>query len=507
MDVTIGTKTDAGKRENNEDAVLVVQPNTADLGADAIVIVADGMGGRASGEEASSLAVTSIRDTLLTLLKPSPTMPSYEEALTTAMRRANSAVYELARANTTSKGMGTTCVAAVIGKGSIAIAHVGDSRAYMLRDGLLRRLTDDHSYIHDQVKSGHLSDHDARHSRFRHVITKAIGIEAMVKPDIQLHAMAKGDSFLLCTDGMSNIVDEAGMIQIMSRARSAQEGVEYLVDAAIRGGSKDNVTGALMRIGIPDHPDAIINKALKQIEIEGINEDGTTPSHSADDDIDDTETVVLPSRPVLPWFLLGAVLGALIAAGALLFSGHVKGLTNAKTRKPVMAVAKLIDVDNLVYSAPRLLLIQPVIANLIAGSDAGVVVAEAETGNLLSISPSGEVRPAGHIDPKGSSTTGDRYMATDTRGYVYLTTPAVKMIRRVTPDGTIQRPIAQDLLDKPEALYIAKDGSIYVIDDGRLHYIKATPIVSAVPASGKPAGDARANSGPDATSKPASGAN
>ena len=232
MDVSLGAKTDAGRRENNEDAVLVLRSPNGELGADAVIVVADGMGGRAFGEDASSTAVKTVKATLLQLLKPGPAMPPVSDALATAIRRANSDVFELARSKSGQKGMGTTCVAAVIAGDTLTIAHVGDSRAYLLRDGLLRRLTEDHSYIHDQVKSGNLSDHDARTSRFRHVITKAIGIDATVNPDIQSHKIAEGDCLLFCTDGLSNTVDEAGMIQIMSRARTTQEAIEDLVDAA-----------------------------------------------------------------------------------------------------------------------------------------------------------------------------------------------------------------------------------------------------------------------------------
>jgi hypothetical protein len=282
--------------------------------------------------------------------------------------------------------------------------------------------------------------------------------------------------------------------------------VEYLVDAAIRGGSKDNVTGAFVRVGVPDHPDAVVKQAVKQIA-----ETAAVENEALRDEPLIEGSAVPETRPrsVLPWLVLGVVIGALACAAALILTGHVKGIHATSAKAPVVKPVppKPLDVDNLVYSAPHELLVQPVIGNLIAGSDAGVIVAQSESGNLLSISSTGEVRPAGHIDPKGVPAAGGRYMATDTRGYVYLTTPTVKMIRRVTPDGTIQRPICQDLIEKPEALYVAKDGSIYVIDDNKLMFIKATPMTVAVPASGKPAGDARPYLSAPLSTKPSSGAN
>ncbi|HEY3328743.1 MAG TPA: protein phosphatase 2C domain-containing protein [Capsulimonadaceae bacterium] len=471
MEVTIGIRTDRGKRENNEDAVLVIQPKAGEIGADAIVIVADGMGGRASGEEASAMAVSSIRETLVTLLKPGPNMPSYEDALSAAMRRANSAVFELAQAGTGNKGMGTTCVAAVLGKDGAVIAHVGDSRAYLLRDGLLRRLTEDHSYIHDQVKSGHLSDHDARHSRFRHVITKAIGIDASVKPDVHIHPLAVGDSLLLCTDGMSNVVDEAGMIQIMSRARSAQESVDFLVDAAIRGGSKDNVTGALVRVGIPDAPGAPGPRDVSSA--------AASPAPAS-------EPVVAPAsekRPIPrpPVWMLAGIIGILL--GALLVLLIVLPQLDHRPAKPtvIAPVTRPADIAHLTYANPRILLVQPVVSNLIAGGPQGVVVAESETGNLLSINSAGQVKSAGKIDPHASTPRDNRYIAVDAQGYIYLTTPASKLIRRTDPDGSNELAIARGQLTRPEALYVDASGNIYVIDDGRLEFIKASPPTASTP--------------------------
>src|SRR5579883_2413413 len=185
MKISAGARTDTGTRDNNEDSLAVLTNHKGDLRVDCVMIVADGMGGRAYGERASSAAVDSIHKTLKELLAVNaPEAPPVPDALATALRRANSLVYDLAENNPGRQPMGTTCTTAVIAEDKLYIAHVGDSRAYLLRDDILRPIPTDHSYVAEQIRAGHLSDHDARSSRFKNVITKAVGIEPTLQPDI-----------------------------------------------------------------------------------------------------------------------------------------------------------------------------------------------------------------------------------------------------------------------------------------------------------------------------------
>jgi len=475
MDVSVGAKTDAGKRANNEDAVLVLQPRKGGMGADAVIIVADGMGGRASGEDASSTAVKTIRATLDQLLEAGPSRPPYADALATAIRRANSDVFELARERPGQKGMGTTIVAAIIADDSAVIAHVGDSRAYLLRDGLLRRLTEDHSYIHDQIKSGNLSDFDARNSRFRHVITKAIGIDPTVQPDIRTHKLQVGDSLLICTDGLSNIVDEAGMIQIMSRARTAQEAIDYLVDAAKRGGSKDNITGALARIGVFD-PNSGSGASSGEIAHGSI-----VPEEAIA--IIEPEPLPLPVRArvclsaeairTIASVAIGLVAGVLLTALLCLAMGWLRFSKVQAPPPKVEVVQPRVNVESLTYAQPRILMDKDVLSNLMAGNPAGVIVVDAKTRKLLQVNQAGQVRSTDRIDAGTISEYSTLSMATDDQGYIYIANSETRLLKRYSPDGRFEQTIGQGHLDKPQALFVTHVGDIYIVDNNRLKLIRA----------------------------------
>lgn len=478
MTLYIGARTDAGLRDNNEDCVAVIRDTDVKINANAVLIIADGMGGRASGEHASACAVDTVRETLESLLAVGEGVPPpYEDALASAMRRANARVYEMSRATAGKKGMGTTCITAVIGDGSLSLAHVGDSRAYLLRDGILRRLTEDHSYIQDQVRSGNLSDHDARNSRFRHVITRAIGVEATVNPDFQSHSLQEGDILLLCTDGLSGVVDEAGMIQIMTRTLNAQAASDYLIDAAKRQGSKDNISNIVVRYG--GEPEPPIDEAVAlPLETDGF-------------------PVVRPVRGTSLWAMVASLLlGALLMFLALwTYTTYHHARHPVARRAPAPAVAPpppapAVPAD---YLPPRLLLAGDVLGDIIAGSDTGVVVADASTGALWSVNTIGQVRQVGALPaPRsrrdryssrhdfGRSDGPEYFIAADNSGRTYVSSPSEQVIRRYSADGVFERTIDQGLLQHPQALWVARNGDIYVIDNGKLNLIAA---IAGTPAS------------------------
>ncbi len=178
MNVTAGAKTDPGQRPNNEDRYAIVDTRRRALRADGVLIIADGMGGRSFGEQAAATAVETVEETLAEMLDSRQEGEVViGDALASALRKANARVYEMARADEDRKGMGTTCVAAVIEGEMLYVAHAGDSRAYLLRDGELTQLTDDHSYVAEQVRAGAITEEGARKSRFRNIITRAVGID------------------------------------------------------------------------------------------------------------------------------------------------------------------------------------------------------------------------------------------------------------------------------------------------------------------------------------------
>jgi serine/threonine protein phosphatase PrpC len=250
MNISIGARTDIGGRDNNEDCLAVLDRERVSMRADAVLVIADGMGGRANGEEASAIAVKVVRETLMDLLNPSTEhrLPPAEEMLATAMRRANSAIYDLAQEFPETDGMGTTCIAALVSEGIFTLAHVGDSRAYLIRDNTIQPITSDHTYVADQVRAGNMSAEAAKTSRFRNVITRAIGISPTVEPDFETISLLDTDTILLCTDGLSNTLDESQILGVVSPNETVQGATNALIECAKAHGVRDNVTVIAVRI-------------------------------------------------------------------------------------------------------------------------------------------------------------------------------------------------------------------------------------------------------------------
>lgn len=218
--------TDPGlTRTGNEDSLLLETP---------LYAVADGMGGHRAGEIASRVA-------LQALLAAAPRAAD-AKALARAVRAANRAVIESAAKSRTRSGMGTTLTAAMVDGTSIAIAHVGDSRAYLLHDGHLLRITEDHSMVADLVRQGSITEEDARFHPQRSVITRALGSDADMLADIYEVEGAPGDRLLLCTDGLSGMLSDDYIADLLSNEPDPGEAAARLVEAANRAGGYDNIT-------------------------------------------------------------------------------------------------------------------------------------------------------------------------------------------------------------------------------------------------------------------------
>ena len=232
------------KREHNEDSFLVNE----DLG---LYVVCDGMGGHAGGETASRLAVQTIeRELLSTRMRAEDPFVStagladtpVAAALREAIEGACAAVYRTSRANPELQGMGTTCVAMVL-RGELAIlGHVGDSRAYAVRDGELMQLSDDHSLVNEQVRAGLLTADEARHSRLKNIITRSVGFEEDVLVDLIGFESKQGDRYLLCSDGLSNLVDNEEIREQLARHDLPEEACKALIQLANDRGGEDNIT-------------------------------------------------------------------------------------------------------------------------------------------------------------------------------------------------------------------------------------------------------------------------
>jgi protein phosphatase len=220
--------TDTGRqRSANEDSVFVRAP---------LFVIADGMGGARAGEVASKTVVDAFE-------RPLPEAPP-ERVLKETIEGANRTVYSLARKDPNLSGMGTTTTAAILDEdsGEVAIGHVGDSRAYRLRRGKLERLTRDHSLVEEMRRKGQLTEAQAEDHPQRSIITRSVGPEPEVEVDLQTVPAQAGDIFLLCSDGLTTMLDDEHVERLLARATSMPNAVRALVDEANRAGGRDNIS-------------------------------------------------------------------------------------------------------------------------------------------------------------------------------------------------------------------------------------------------------------------------
>ena len=227
-------RTDAGRvRRRNEDSFVLDPP---------IFAVADGMGGAQAGEVASRLAAAAFREYHdADRLEPA-------ERVEAIIQEANRRIYERARTDAEASGMGTTVTAAILTNGRVSIGHVGDSRAYRIRNGELDQLTEDHSLVADLMRSGRLTPEEADAHPQRSVITRALGTDSEVDVDKVTVDVEPGDVFLLCSDGLTTMVPEEEILRIAQEAGTLDEIARGLVRAANSGGGEDNITVVLFRV-------------------------------------------------------------------------------------------------------------------------------------------------------------------------------------------------------------------------------------------------------------------
>ena len=314
-------RTDPGRvRRRNEDAYVLDPP---------LFAVADGMGGAQSGEVASRLTAGAFREYHdADRLAP-------DERLQAIIQEANRRVYDRARTDSEHSGMGTTVTAALLTGGRVILGHVGDSRAYRIRDGELEQLTEDHSLVGDLMRSGRLTPEEAEAHPQRSVITRALGTDPEVDIDTISVDAEVGDLFLLCSDGLTTMVADDDILGILSAAPTLGDAARELVRAANTGGGEDNVTVVLFRV----EGDEPVEETLVAPAVAEGNGQGDP------DELEDTLTnlqPVVPAKPVpvsvdvakprkkrrrwgrrLVWALLA------LAFVGLLFGGALFGLSRA----------------------------------------------------------------------------------------------------------------------------------------------------------------------------------
>lgn len=233
------------KRQNNEDACIMCAPKNPDLAVERGLLfsVADGMGGASAGEYASRMA-------LQTLAKEyyGSHFESVPITLRAAVEQANARIHEESESNLAYSGMGTTVSATVVLGDWLYIAQVGDSRVYLLRERSgIRQLTDDHSLVEEQVRSGMISAEEAKNHSLKNLITRAVGIKPQVSVDLFSLRVQQGDTLLICSDGLSNMVSDDEISTTLS-AGNLKEATERLIENALDGGGTDNITAITIRI-------------------------------------------------------------------------------------------------------------------------------------------------------------------------------------------------------------------------------------------------------------------
>jgi protein phosphatase len=236
-------------RDINEDAYLISTENR-------LAVLADGMGGHLAGEIASAIAVEVVTRELARVIERLATrpegseLPSITGALATAIVAANQAIIEAARVKPGCEGLGTTVVVALLYGGKLYAGHVGDSRLYRLRGGTLTQLTEDHSMVQEMIRRGFITPEEARTSASKNLVTRALGVEAQVEPDVAEHDCDREDLYFLCSDGVTDVLTDSEIESVLSqRVADPEHALQRMVDEVNRRGGPDNITAILIRVG------------------------------------------------------------------------------------------------------------------------------------------------------------------------------------------------------------------------------------------------------------------
>ena len=244
MTIELHAAVDPGRaRSNNEDSVATDEPV-------ALAVLADGMGGYNAGEVASNMATSFILTELGRWLREASSQATdadVRRAMDICVDNANRAIFNAANANPQYAGMGTTLVVAVFRDDRLLLGHVGDSRCYRLRGGRLQQITRDHSLLQEQIDAGLITPEQAAFSANKNLVTRAVGVEDTVLLETHHHEVQRGDVFLMCSDGLSDMLDDASIQQVLLANDSLASGTGALIDAANDAGGKDNISVILVR--------------------------------------------------------------------------------------------------------------------------------------------------------------------------------------------------------------------------------------------------------------------
>ncbi len=560
---TIGLKSDVGQqRSHNEDAASVF----ALPAYDAAFVVCDGMGGLRAGDVASKEAVRVVEGFLTQHLGGKNGVDD-NKTLRAALVAANDAVNALNKpmgaTTPTASGsllahdaptqkregdspapasglMGTTCVAGIVQNNALHLAHAGDSRGYLYRAGQLTRLTEDHSFVAERVKAGDMTEAEARVSRFRNMITRAIGIDATVDPEVQTVPLQPGDTILVCSDGLTTMVEDTDIAQSLHQTykQAPDKAAMTLIDMANKKGGEDNITVLLLRVLSGDGTQPAPVRLMTTIGAAPAPQQTTRTTTAAPVAVSAPNPNVLDmdaptprrrnrggSSPIASGIVGGAIAILLITA-LLALSGDLRQrvvrslMPNGQLPVRTVTVPAVpgtngtpapivTDFATLTYDSPVRF------AEFLARGDiltysrgeglyfvaggSGKVASLSKTGQPLHTAATVEIAPA----PSGKPVSTRMFATTDAQGNLYLSYTLRKIVEKKAPDGQLLDTIKG--FEQPEAIAVDEDGNIYVVDYNtikicRAHPPQPTPSPSAS-ASAKPAPKASANSNAKAGNK------
>lgn len=455
----IATASDVGRvRAHNEDSFAVLDSAQLRGAYDFALIVADGMGGRNAGEVASRSAVEAVSQAILNNIGITDT----HALLRFAVEAAHIAIQQRADENPLYDGMGTTLVIALVKGSQLWVAHVGDSRAYILHGERLLPLTEDHTFVAEQVRAGGMSLEQARHSRFRHMLTRAVGTNADYTPDIRTAELKPGDAILLCTDGLTSMLAEEEIAHLLHTYRHRPDrACRRLIEAANASGGQDNIT---VLLAVDERGAASLYD--NEEELQTVSELPTLrdPVHQAA-----RIARLVPVRYVIVTGVLVLVLASVWA----LLSARQSRTVQLPPPPPV------VDLAQVRYGEPQVLLNKPLRGAPIAIDPQGRIYAMSEQGRVLCISPEGKILTTAK-QPFGEAASPDIkpdmvYFAVDSQGNLYVSDRANRRILKYRPDGQLVGTIGERKLKRPAAIAVGADGSVYVIDAGKLTVIRAIP--------------------------------
>jgi len=251
--------TDTGRaRGNNEDSVAIDEDSR-------VAVLADGMGGYNAGEVASGMATAFLKSELSQWLTESANTiraKDVRRAMELFVEKANTAILGAATANPQYAGMGTTLVVGVFRDDVLVLGHIGDSRCYRMRAGKFEQITKDHSLLQEQIDAGLVTPEQAEHSTIRNLVTRALGVEESVLLEVSEYPVEQGDVYLMCSDGLSDMVNDAGIAKIVSTEVGLEDKAQLLIDEANDNGGRDNVSVLMVEVQAAGEKRGLIARLL-----------------------------------------------------------------------------------------------------------------------------------------------------------------------------------------------------------------------------------------------------